>query len=95
VAGGKSVGVKHEEMLLAALASHGDALHRIAHVYAAGDGEDDDLYQEILMEAWKALPSFRGTRRSVLGSTASPSTRHSHGDAGALGARTRSLASPD
>jgi RNA polymerase sigma-70 factor (ECF subfamily) len=60
VADGKSVGVKHEAMLLAALASHGDALHRIAHVYAGGDGEDEDLYQEILMEAWKALPSFRG-----------------------------------
>jgi RNA polymerase sigma factor (sigma-70 family) len=29
-------------------------------VYAGGDGEDEDLYQEILMEAWKALPSFRG-----------------------------------
>ncbi len=56
----KSVGVEHEEMLLAALASHGAALHRIAHVYAEGDGEDEDLYQEILMEAWKALPSFRG-----------------------------------
>ena len=60
MAGAKSVGVKHEEMLLAALASHRDALHRIAHVYAGGDGEDEDLYQEILMEAWKALPSFRG-----------------------------------
>jgi RNA polymerase sigma-70 factor (ECF subfamily) len=52
--------VKHEETLLAVLASHGDALHRIAHVYAGGDGEHEDLYQEILMEAWKALPSFRG-----------------------------------
>ena len=60
MAGAKSVGVKHEEMLLAALVSHADALHRIAHVYAGGDGEDEDLYQEILMEAWKALPSFRG-----------------------------------
>lgn len=36
--GWQGVGVKHEETLLAVLASHGDALHRIAHVYAGGDG---------------------------------------------------------
>jgi RNA polymerase sigma-70 factor (ECF subfamily) len=47
-------------MLLAVLASHGDALYRIARLYAGGDGEQEDLYQEILMQAWKALPSFRG-----------------------------------
>lgn len=45
---------------MSVLASHGDALRRISHLYAGGDGEDEDLYQEILMEAWKALPSFRG-----------------------------------
>ena len=70
----QGVGVKHEETPLTVLASHGDALHRIANVYAGGDGEDEDLYQEILMPGssrcdWtnnrRANPysSFMGARR--------------------------------
>ena len=57
---GREIGVNHEKTLLALLQSHGDAIHRIARVYARADDEEEDLYQEILMQAWKALPSFRG-----------------------------------
>lgn len=56
----ESVGVNREETLLAVLESHGGAIRRIARLYAGADGEEEDLYQEILMQAWKALPSFRG-----------------------------------
>jgi RNA polymerase sigma-70 factor (ECF subfamily) len=47
-------------MLLALLESHGNALSRIARLYAKSDDAEEDLYQEILMQTWKALPSFRG-----------------------------------
>lgn len=51
--------VTHEETLLALLESHRDALARIARAYA-GAGAEEDLYQEILLQAWKSLPSFQG-----------------------------------
>ncbi len=52
--------MNHQETLLALLESHGVALRRIAGVYAGTASEEEDLYQEILMQAWKSLPSFRG-----------------------------------
>ncbi len=50
------------------VATHGPALRRIARIYAGGDGEDEDLYQEILYQVWSALPSFRG--QSAIGTWA-------------------------
>jgi len=35
-------------------------MRRIAGVYAGDDGEEDDLYQEILVQVWRSLPTFRG-----------------------------------
>jgi RNA polymerase sigma-70 factor (ECF subfamily) len=52
--------LNHEETLLALLESHRNALSRIARLYAGSDDAEEDLYQEILMQTWKALPSFRG-----------------------------------
>ena len=52
--------MNHEETLLALLESHGAALRRIAGVYAGTDSDQEDLYQEILMQAWKLLATFRG-----------------------------------
>ncbi len=49
-----------EETLLALLQDHDAAVRRIAGVYAGGDGEEEDLYQEILTQVWRSLPSFRG-----------------------------------
>jgi DNA-directed RNA polymerase specialized sigma24 family protein len=49
-----------EQALLAALRSHGAGLRPIARVYAGADGETDDLYPEIVLQAWKSLGSFRG-----------------------------------
>lgn len=34
-------------------------LRRIARVYA-DSGDEEDLFQEILLQAWRSLPSFRG-----------------------------------
>ena len=54
----------HEDTLLELLHGHDDAMRRIAGVYAGPDGEEDDLYQEILTQVWRSLPSFRGNSAS-------------------------------
>ncbi|MGE0439959.1 MAG: RNA polymerase sigma factor [Gemmatimonadales bacterium] len=41
-------------------ASYGAALRRLAHVYAAGQADVDDLVQDIWFAIWRALPGFRG-----------------------------------
>jgi RNA polymerase sigma-70 factor (ECF subfamily) len=51
--------VTDEETLLTLLTTHGAALRRIARVYGAAQGEEDDLHQEILLQLWRGLPSFR------------------------------------
>lgn len=47
-------------MLLDLLATHGPALRRIAWAYGGATGEEEDLHQEILLQLWRGLPSFRG-----------------------------------
>jgi len=39
---------------------HGPVLWRIAGLYARDEGTREDLYQEILVALWRALPTFRG-----------------------------------
>jgi RNA polymerase sigma-70 factor, ECF subfamily len=51
--------VTDEETLLTLLTTHGAALRRIARVYGGARGEEDDLHQEILLQLWRGLPSFR------------------------------------
>ena len=55
-----TIGAPQEKTLLALLESHGDALARIARVYAGANSAEEDLYQEIMMQAWKSLPSCQG-----------------------------------
>ena len=43
----------------ALLDSHGAALRRVASVHAGRAGEEEDLYQEILLQLWRSLPSFK------------------------------------
>jgi RNA polymerase sigma-70 factor, ECF subfamily len=42
------------------LSRYGVSLRRIACSYAAASGEEEDLYQELLCQIWRGLPSFRG-----------------------------------
>jgi RNA polymerase sigma-70 factor (ECF subfamily) len=49
-----------DERLDAILDAHGAALGRLAASYARDRAERDDLFQEIVMAIWKALPRFRG-----------------------------------
>lgn len=49
-----------EETLLSLLKEHARAMRRIAWAYAGAAGEEEDLFQEILAQAWRSLPTFRG-----------------------------------
>jgi RNA polymerase sigma-70 factor, ECF subfamily len=42
------------------LAAYGGSLRRIARGHAGPAGEAEDLYQEILCQLWRSLPSFKG-----------------------------------
>lgn len=52
--------MNRDDALSRILASHGPALRRIARVYGGPAGEEEDLVQEILLQVWKGLASFRG-----------------------------------
>jgi RNA polymerase sigma-70 factor (ECF subfamily) len=49
-----------EEWFNALLAAHGPALSRLASAYTRGQGDREDLLQEIALAIWGALPRFRG-----------------------------------
>jgi len=49
-----------DERLDALLGAHGAALGRLAASYTRTGAERDDLFQEIVLAIWKALPRFRG-----------------------------------
>lgn len=42
------------------LAAHGAALRRLSRVYVSNPEDQDDLFQEIALAIWMALPGFRG-----------------------------------
>ena len=48
-----------ENIFLAALEENQDRLLRICSSYAKDSDETEDLFQEVLINIWKALPSFR------------------------------------
>jgi RNA polymerase sigma factor (sigma-70 family) len=51
---------EYEKRLEAILDAHGAALGRLAASYAREPHEREDLFQEIVVAIWKALPRFRG-----------------------------------
>lgn len=52
--------MSREDTLLGLLTAYGGALRRIARTYAGARGEAEDLHQEILLQLWRGLASFRG-----------------------------------
>lgn len=42
------------------VANHGPGLYRLCKAYLGLSEEVNDLYQEVLINVWKALPGFRG-----------------------------------
>ena len=49
-----------EERYDAILREHGPALRRVAAIYEADPVRREDLFQEICLALWQALPRFRG-----------------------------------
>lgn len=40
--------------------THGDAIYRVCKAYWGFSEDLDDVYQEVLINLWKSLPSFKG-----------------------------------
>jgi RNA polymerase sigma-70 factor, ECF subfamily len=55
----------HERRFLDLIREHEARLRRISRIYGRADGSEDDLFQEILVQLWRTLPSFEG--RSSIG----------------------------
>ncbi|MEO1013103.1 MAG: sigma factor, partial [Bacteroidota bacterium] len=49
-----------ENIFLNALEEHQHKLWRICSVYAKDAEDTKDLFQEVLVNIWKSLPSFKG-----------------------------------
>jgi RNA polymerase sigma-70 factor, ECF subfamily len=58
--GGTLASADLERRFTALLDAHGPSLARLAGSYTRDQGERDDLFQEIALAIWRALPSFRG-----------------------------------
>lgn len=49
-----------EDTFLNALEEHQHKLLRICSVYAKDEDDTKDLFQEVLVNIWKSMPSFKG-----------------------------------
>lgn len=52
-----------EKDFLAKLKEHQGIIYKLVLLYASGTEDRKDLYQEILYQAWKSYPMFRGDSR--------------------------------
>ena len=48
-----------EREFLSQLREHQNIIYKLVHLYANSEEDKKDLYQEILLQAWKAYPHFR------------------------------------
>jgi RNA polymerase sigma-70 factor, ECF subfamily len=53
-----------ETTFLALVAENRQRLLRLCRVYARGEQDREDLYQEVLFQIWRALPGYRGESRA-------------------------------
>lgn len=49
-----------EKEFLADINTHQGIIRKLVGLYARNEADKEDLYQEILMQAWRAYPKFRG-----------------------------------
>ncbi len=52
-----------ETEFLAVLKEHQNVIYKLVHLYASSEEDKKDLYQEIVLQAWKSYPSFRREAR--------------------------------
>jgi RNA polymerase sigma-70 factor (ECF subfamily) len=49
-----------EQDFLLLVQEHQGIIRKVCHLYGRNDADRDDLYQEIIIQLWKAFSSFRG-----------------------------------
>lgn len=49
-----------EKEFLSQLKEHQNIIYKLVHLYAASEEDKKDLYQEIVLQAWKTYAAFRG-----------------------------------
>ena len=49
-----------EKEFISRLKEHQGIIYKLVHLYADNEEDKKDLYQEILFQAWKSYPGFRG-----------------------------------
>lgn len=49
-----------EKEFLSQLKEHQNIIYKLVHLYAVTEEDRKDLYQEIVLQAWKAYAAFRG-----------------------------------
>ena len=52
--------LEKEAQFAAAIEQHRDALYRICCAYVREEADRQDIYQEVLIQIWKSLDTFRG-----------------------------------
>jgi RNA polymerase sigma-70 factor, ECF subfamily len=52
--------IDQEDLFRQSLAAHQGLLWRVVRAFAKGAEDQEDLLQEILLQLWQSLPSFRG-----------------------------------
>ena len=52
--------IKQKEAFLDLVDRYGRALRRLTQVYVQSAADQEDLFQEIVLAIWTALPRFRG-----------------------------------
>ncbi len=50
----------NEKEFLYRLQEHQNIIYKLVHLYAVSEEDKRDLYQEIVLQAWKTYPAFRG-----------------------------------
>ena len=55
----------HQSLFMTWLAEHGSSVMKVARAYTLTSDECQDLAQEILLQAWRSLPSFDGKANAV------------------------------
>jgi RNA polymerase sigma factor (sigma-70 family) len=49
-----------QKEFLSQLKEHQNIIYKLVHLYANNEEDKKDLYQEIVLQAWKTYPAFRG-----------------------------------
>lgn len=53
-------GSDHNRLFLEWMQAHRGILRKIARAFASEEGDQQDLYQDLLVAVWEAVPAFRG-----------------------------------